>query len=119
MPMGPNLRANDGSEVLPGSLGFLPLVGNGIKLRTGPVLRLRRERGYAQHERTFFNVFTPTPFVLSVAERSRRAQSARAHYLNTIRLSPRRVSQEAFHLLKRSYLRASPALSRARQQAAA
>jgi hypothetical protein len=36
------------------SLIFLPpLVGNSARLRMGLVLRLRRSRGYAQHERSF------------------------------------------------------------------
>ena len=40
------------------------------------MLRLRRLRGYAQHERIMLNDSTPTPFALSVAERSRRVRSA-------------------------------------------
>jgi hypothetical protein len=34
-----------------------PLMGNGAKLGMGLVLRLRRYRGYAQHERQLFNDF--------------------------------------------------------------
>ena len=58
----------------------LPGCPNGIKLRLGPVLRLRRCRGYAQHERQFVNEFPhpvrPEPFDrlrTGYAERSRRA----------------------------------------------
>ncbi len=42
------------------------------------MLRLRRLRGYAQHERTLFNDFNTTPLTLSIAERSRRVRGTEA-----------------------------------------
>jgi len=36
----------------------VPVMRNGVKIKGKRVLRLRRSRGYAQHERPFFSVFS-------------------------------------------------------------
>ena len=68
------------------------------------MLRLRRSRGYAQHERTLLRVVCPTPFALSVAERSRRAQSAgtRANFMPLAVGGAQPASGLLFSLCRRS-----------------